>query len=442
MTARPAMRAKPSLDLRVLVAAEVAEIGVSLELAVGWTFIRLDAEIGRLGCCRRDSVRELVGVEVHDEEVALLAHERELDRALASRISGPRRTGPSPAPTALIASASATATAVPLATAAAARRSPCGSRPSSFPPLLLRPTARPGVIAAAMNSNTESGLSLRFRRRALRSLVAGLLPAAAAIARAGSAPRRSRYGVVTQGYPQDVRDFEFGRMGQGDVSSVRFILLWPLIQATPGPCGPGRTTPFWATRIPSRPRTTATGPRSTAWSARRRRAGRPRCRSSSALPTGPTATTASRLTWRAASRRSRPRRTGSPGRLSPRRGAALRARTARSGRREATTRLSTRARRRCRSRLAGLERAQLARVLLAQAVPGRLRRPARPLCRRHSRRGPRSADHPRRAVRHPGRRARAGSSCRASWTASTTCRASRRTSTPSRCTRTRRGSRG
>jgi hypothetical protein len=48
---------------------------------------------------------------------------------------------------------------------------------------------------------------------------------------------------VTQGYPEDVRDFEFSRMGRGDVSSVRFILLWPLIQATPGPCGPGAYNP-------------------------------------------------------------------------------------------------------------------------------------------------------------------------------------------------------
>jgi len=52
------------------------------------------------------------------------------------------------------------------------------------------------------------------------------------------------FGVVTQGYPEDVRDFEFERMGQGDVASVRFILLWPLIQATPGPCGPGPYNPF------------------------------------------------------------------------------------------------------------------------------------------------------------------------------------------------------
>jgi len=97
-----------------------------------------------------------------------------------------------------------------------------------------------------MTNNTIPGGLLRLRalRRCLwtGALLAGFLVVAASAARpARAAPS---FGVVTQGYPQDVRDFEFKRMGQGNVGTVRFILLWPLIQPTPGPCGPGPYNPL------------------------------------------------------------------------------------------------------------------------------------------------------------------------------------------------------
>src|SRR5918997_3997704 len=87
-----------------------------------------------------------------------------------------------------------------------------------------------------MTLNTSTGRSLR--------LLAGPLLAAAALAApctAHAAPMS--YGVVTQGYPQDVRDFEFRLMGRGDVASVRFIAHWPLIQAAAFPCLPAPYDP-------------------------------------------------------------------------------------------------------------------------------------------------------------------------------------------------------
>lgn len=96
-----------------------------------------------------------------------------------------------------------------------------------------------------MTYNTTAGGLLRLRALRPRlwtgALLAGFLVVAASAARpALAAPS---FGVVTQGYPQDVRDFEFKRMGQGDIASVRFILLWPLIQPSAGPCEPGTFNP-------------------------------------------------------------------------------------------------------------------------------------------------------------------------------------------------------
>ena len=79
--------------------------------------------------------------------------------------------------------------------------------------------------------------------RSLRLLAAWPLAAAALAAPAAAQAAPISYGVVTQGYPQDVRDFEFKRMGRGDVATVRFIAHWPLIQASPGPCLPGPYDP-------------------------------------------------------------------------------------------------------------------------------------------------------------------------------------------------------
>src|SRR5918998_891234 len=84
-----------------------------------------------------------------------------------------------------------------------------------------------------MTFNTPAGRSLRLLSGSLLAAVALGAPCTA-----HAAPMS--YGVVTQGYPQDVRDFEFRLMGRGDVASVRFIAHWPLIQAAAGPCLPAR----------------------------------------------------------------------------------------------------------------------------------------------------------------------------------------------------------
>lgn len=94
--------------------------------------------------------------------------------------------------------------------------------------------------------NTLPSQMLRWARRGI-AVAALTCVSAAALAwtqesKAAPTPKRF-FGVVIQGYPEDVRDFEFRRMGQGDVGTVRFILLWPVIQATPGPCEPGSYNP-------------------------------------------------------------------------------------------------------------------------------------------------------------------------------------------------------
>jgi polysaccharide biosynthesis protein PslG len=104
-----------------------------------------------------------------------------------------------------------------------------------------------------MTFNTAGEGVLRCRGRIALGGAATLLAAVALAAPPGPASARVSYGVVTQGYPQDVRDFEFKRMGRGDVSSVRFILLWSLIQATPGPCGPGPFNPVLGDEDPEPP---------------------------------------------------------------------------------------------------------------------------------------------------------------------------------------------
>src|SRR5687767_9046697 len=90
-----------------------------------------------------------------------------------------------------------------------------------------------------MTFNTQTRASLRSRLvvAAVAALGALALTAPAALAAPIS------YGVVTQGYPQDVRDFEFKLMGRGDIATVRFIAHWPLIQANPGPCLPAPYEP-------------------------------------------------------------------------------------------------------------------------------------------------------------------------------------------------------
>jgi hypothetical protein len=77
----------------------------------------------------------------------------------------------------------------------------------------------------------------------LRSLCLGLLATAAVAAPTAAHAAPISYGVVTQGYPQDVRDFEFRLMGRGDIATVRFLAHWPLIQKAPGPCLPGPYEP-------------------------------------------------------------------------------------------------------------------------------------------------------------------------------------------------------
>lgn len=95
-----------------------------------------------------------------------------------------------------------------------------------------------------MEINTTSGSLLRLSRLLAVTLLTFTLVTAAVLARPAVSAAGLSFGVVTQGYPEDVRDFEFKRMGQGDVASVRFILLWPLIQPTPGPCEPGAFNPI------------------------------------------------------------------------------------------------------------------------------------------------------------------------------------------------------
>ena len=85
-----------------------------------------------------------------------------------------------------------------------------------------------------MTFNTQTAARLRSHLVALAVAVLGALALTTPAAQAAPIS----YGVVTQGYPQDVRDFEFRLMGRGDVATVRFIAHWPLIQQSPGPCLP------------------------------------------------------------------------------------------------------------------------------------------------------------------------------------------------------------
>ena len=65
----------------------------------------------------------------------------------------------------------------------------------------------------------------------------------AMLAADAGASRGRFFGAVIQGYPEGVKHFEFAHMGQGNVGTLRFILFWPAIQASPGPCEPGAFNP-------------------------------------------------------------------------------------------------------------------------------------------------------------------------------------------------------
>lgn len=65
-----------------------------------------------------------------------------------------------------------------------------------------------------------------------------LIPPKPAPTETPAAAHESFYGVVTQGSHAQLGERDFARMRRGGVGSVRFLLYWPGVQPTRGPCTP------------------------------------------------------------------------------------------------------------------------------------------------------------------------------------------------------------